>query len=180
MAGVASTMIMLAESMQVSGQQWMILLGLLGLVTAVAITMWRGKPLPDSPRARRRDFASPERTTAQIRDDLETLLVEVQKLSDRLERRLDEKNTAIQDAIKDADQRIFAMRALVQAMRENPPAAAATPNPVDERTQRIYDLADQGRAAIEIAQKLEEPLGEVELILNLRKTFSLAPEASRV
>jgi len=38
----------------------------------------------------------------------------------------------------------------------------------DVRAGRIHRLADQGLTAPEIARRLEEPLGEVELILNLR------------
>jgi len=34
--------------------------------------------------------------------------------------------------------------------------------------RRIYELSDQGRQAIEIAQQLDQSVGEVELILNLR------------
>lgn len=39
---------------------------------------------------------------------------------------------------------------------------------IDDITRRAYELADAGRTPIEIAQQLEQNLGEVELILNLR------------
>ncbi len=51
---------------------------------------------------------------------------------------------------------------------ENPPDAAEDVN------RRIYELSDQGRRAIEIAQELDRNVGEVELILNLRNR---APDA---
>ena len=39
---------------------------------------------------------------------------------------------------------------------------------IDDISRRTYELADAGRTPIEIAQQLEQNLGEVELILNLR------------
>lgn len=41
--------------------------------------------------------------------------------------------------------------------------------PVDPRFEHIYELADGGASPIEVAEQLELPVGEVELILNLRK-----------
>ncbi len=43
------------------------------------------------------------------------------------------------------------------------------PRTREERFQRIYDLADSGSSAMAIADALQIPLGEVELILGLRK-----------
>lgn len=51
------------------------------------------------------------------------------------------------------------------------PTASATMEAkpaVDPATQMIYELADQGRAAIDIARELDEHIGKVELILALR------------
>ncbi len=51
---------------------------------------------------------------------------------------------------------------------------AADPSPADSTDasegpdRRIYELSDQGRKALEIAQQLDRSVGEVELILNLR------------
>ncbi len=45
---------------------------------------------------------------------------------------------------------------------EDPPDASEDVN------RRIYELSDQGRQALEIAQQLDRNVGEVELILNLR------------
>lgn len=50
-------------------------------------------------------------------------------------------------------------------------AGIATNQPAQtqaERTKRIYSLADDGLSANQIARRLHEPIGEVELILNLR------------
>jgi hypothetical protein len=43
------------------------------------------------------------------------------------------------------------------------------PLPVEERKRRVYELADASAAAMTIADTLQIPLGEVELILSLRQ-----------
>lgn len=49
------------------------------------------------------------------------------------------------------------------------PPALGPPSAIEEGpNRRIYELSDQGRKAIEIAQELDRSVGEVELILNLR------------
>jgi hypothetical protein len=53
----------------------------------------------------------------------------------------------------------------------SPPRRAPDPlaSPArDPLTQRVYDLADQGVSQLEIAQRLDEQIGKVELILALR------------
>lgn len=65
-------------------------------------------------------------------------------------------------------------RAAVSAVVPTAPPAAATPpppTPADERRQRIYELADAGMSLVTIADVLQIPVGEVELILSLR-TFT--------
>jgi hypothetical protein len=55
------------------------------------------------------------------------------------------------------------------------PKAASSPVSVvvpEPRHQRIYELADRGLTAVQIAQELQARPGEVELILNLRKVES--------
>lgn len=52
----------------------------------------------------------------------------------------------------------------VSLEQETPPAAAN-----DSRYEEIYLLADYGYPASEIAQRLGSPVGEIELILSLRK-----------
>lgn len=49
-----------------------------------------------------------------------------------------------------------------------PPADCRRVEVADEQRRQVYALADEGRPLIQIAEKLGLPLGEVELILNLR------------
>ncbi len=39
----------------------------------------------------------------------------------------------------------------------------------DASHQEVYELADGGLSAVDIARKLDKPTGQVELILNLRR-----------
>jgi hypothetical protein len=48
-------------------------------------------------------------------------------------------------------------------------ASGARQRPTDPHRQRVYDMFDAGRPLIQIAEALDLPLGEVELILNLRE-----------
>jgi hypothetical protein len=48
----------------------------------------------------------------------------------------------------------------------------APPPMPEQRHQRIYELADRGLTAVQIAQELQTQPGEIELILNLRKVES--------
>ena len=50
-----------------------------------------------------------------------------------------------------------------------PPARPRGPVPANPLHARIAALAEQGKAAIEIAKAVKMPLGEVEVVLNLRK-----------
>jgi hypothetical protein len=53
---------------------------------------------------------------------------------------------------------------------EEPPAERPTPAPVTyNQMKRIYDLADQGLTPMKVAEKLHVPIGEVEVVLNVRR-----------
>jgi hypothetical protein len=49
-----------------------------------------------------------------------------------------------------------------------PRVAAIDERPASDRRRRIYQLADEGLTPLQIAVQLGQPVGEVELILNLR------------
>ncbi len=56
----------------------------------------------------------------------------------------------------------------IDGMPTTDPPQANPPDVSGDVNRRIYELSDQGRKAIEIAQQLDRNVGEVELILNLR------------
>jgi LPXTG-motif cell wall-anchored protein len=164
----------LAQSMTPSSQQWLLLGGLAIVAGLFFFIKRREKAFDGSPKQYRREIDSANRETADIRNDLEKLLGELERLSTKITAQLDEKYGVLQDAVKDADQRIFAMRTLVQAANSMlgpvTPAPERLPSAQDLRTQRIHELSDQGLGVHEVARRLEEPVGEVELILNLRRS----------
>ncbi len=162
----------LAESISPSPQQWAVL-GLLVFVgLAIFLARRRSRPLDGSPVQYRREIDSANRETGEIRDDMERLLGELETLSAKMNAQLDEKNAQLQETIRDADQRVFALRALVQATRQ-PDASQSSPSSIPSREEsrkaRIYELAGTGLTTLEIARQMEQPVGEVELILNLRR-----------
>ena len=164
-----------AEQFTPTAQQWLVL-GLLGLVLGIwVLAKWRTRPRDGSPRAYRREIDSANRQVQEVRDDLATLLTELQRLSTNINAQLDDKYARLHDAVRDADQRIFALRALKQAAEaprtdDVAPAAEPTaPSPPEESfISRVHSLADEGLTPHEIAGRVEHPVGEVQLILNLR------------
>ena len=106
-------------------------------------------------------------------------MVEVKRLADQVAATLDAKAEELVRLIRDADERIATLRRMNQA--QPPPrtaaaaAARATPRAEDgfedpdPMNQQIYQLADEGLTAVEIAQRLGQHTGKVELILALRR-----------
>lgn len=147
-------------------------------------------------RSRRRHIKGPGHTTAReqlerykqedgLRNDLESLMVEIEQLAKRVGSQLDAKAMRVERLIDDADLRIAQLQKAMQEQHNGsgqpptatpdptpPPPPAAPPTPetsVDPLTAEIYKLADQGQAPVEIAKQLDEHTGKVELILALRQ-----------
>lgn len=130
---------------------------------------------------------------AQVRDEREVehsmddLLTQLEEVSRRIDAQVDSGLARLETAIKAADARIArlneASSAVVKRAPANPPdsakPAAAPPHSEpptaapsfspDQRRRQIYELADAGTSPLTIADKLHLPIGEVELILSLRK-----------
>jgi hypothetical protein len=181
----------------VSGQQ-LLLLAVVVLV-AGAFWLARGarRGLDGSPRPYRRAIDSAAARSEKVKGDMEQLLVELDELSKKIGAQIDGASDRLQQIIADADQRISAMRILIAEckrlgddagpdgprQRDRPPVSSpvgpdSPEAPVDvgssaepdRRHQRVLELADKGLSALQIAQELHQQPGEVELILNLRRT----------
>ena len=73
--------------------------------------------------------------------------------------------------MQEADKKIAELKQLETTHHEpeiKPFEPKSAPLPTDARYSAIYDLADAGHSVQEIAQQLDRPRGEVELILALR------------
>jgi DNA repair exonuclease SbcCD ATPase subunit len=132
----------------------------------------------------------------EVEQQMNNLLVELSQMARQITAQLDTRASKLELLIKEADERLAALRAAgdgvhVVAEAKSRPASEnvlaadeaaalqtlsvepATPPPpppprLDERHAEIYALADEGKAANEIARILHRPAGEIELILALR------------
>jgi hypothetical protein len=134
---------------------------------------------PKAPRPRLDEL------TAQrgVKDDMQQLLAELQDLSRKINAQIDTKFAKLEAAIADADRRIEVLQRLsrteggrpsldVTVDGEAPAEVSAAPSGesnVARRHELVYDMADSGKTAVEIAQALGRTPGEVELILALRR-----------
>ncbi len=106
-------------------------------------------------------------TQDRLRRDLESLMVELQELSRKIGAEIDTRFAKLEAAMRDADRRIASLNRLTRKSGQTPPPPE-DPEEADLRHQIVYELADAGMKAIEIAKELGKTPGEVELILNLR------------
>lgn len=123
-----------------------------------------------------------------VRGDLEQLMIEVEQLAKRFGTQLDAKTMQMEHLLEEAEQKIAELKKLQRLEQSRLDAADlqsphTTPNPppspipqppsLDPDTvlkQSVCDLADAGHDPVEIARRLDEHVGKVELILALRKT----------
>jgi hypothetical protein len=162
-------------------------MALIAIVVAVSVMMIisaRRRRLQDanSPRAYAREQITRLREEAEIKDNLEAVIVQVQDVTRQLNAQLDTKFCRLEQVIRDADARIAELDRLVR-MTEGRPACDVT---VDDRNRtpapaeavgksayaRVYALADAGYSPVDIAAQTGQGTGEIELILALRRKSS--------
>lgn len=141
-------------------------------VAAAAVVVW----LLFRPWQKRQ--APPASTTQQrlAERDLAELMQQMTQLATKATAQMEERAGALAELIRQADVRIAQLRGPATAgpQSTSPPTAPSLTAPppgvevADERHAAVYELADQGASALEIAQQLGRPRGEIELILALR------------
>jgi hypothetical protein len=118
-----------------------------------------------------------------VERQMQNLLVELSEMSRQLTAQLDTRSQKLELLLHEADEKLAEMKRVIAAlpastnepkMSESERAAWTIPSQpqpasVDQRHQEVYELADQGQAAADIARQLNRPRGEVELILALRR-----------
>jgi hypothetical protein len=102
------------------------------------------------------------------------LVADMKELTERLAEELDRKAARLEKLIAAADERVRRLEAgLVRETRvvEVKPEARRrdSGSGLESAHREVYELADAGLGALEIATRLGQPTGQVELILNLRK-----------
>jgi flagellar biosynthesis/type III secretory pathway M-ring protein FliF/YscJ len=105
-----------------------------------------------------------------VERQMQNVLVEMSEMARQITAQLDTRAAKLEALIREADEKITAMKsaATTQAPAQPFTAAVSAPPPPDPRHAQVYALADQGRSSREIAQQLNRPSGEIELILALR------------
>lgn len=143
-----------------------------GILLAVVLLLrqWRrtaGKRTELDRHPRERIDELHERATAG-RDGVEELMSDAEQLTRRLAATLDNKAARLERLIDEADRTLARLERATGASA-SPPGPALAPY-ADGGHEAIYRLADAGRAPAEIARELNRPVGQIELILNLRKS----------
>jgi TolA-binding protein len=130
----------------------------------------------------------------EVRGDLEQLMVEIEQLAKRFGAQLDAKTVQMERLIDEADRKISELKQIEQSRQDASKLQQALASPFDSQTNQppppnpqsstpgpqssspddalkrsVYNLAEQGHAPPEIARKLDEHVGKIELILALRK-----------
>ncbi|HED54435.1 MAG TPA: hypothetical protein ENJ00_09600 [Phycisphaerales bacterium] len=119
------------------------------------------------------------RQQADTRGSTEARIADAADITRQLTASLDNRAERLEILIRHADERIARLEQLNQQaadrlaprMPGHQPAAAEPTGSLanDTLRQQIYDLADQGHPCSEIAQRLGQHSGKVELILALRR-----------
>jgi hypothetical protein len=107
----------------------------------------------------------PARTSAP--EPVASYIADARELADLLADRLDRQAHRLERLMAEADEKI---RRLERLQSEAGAGPAIHPRPdSDPLNQQVYDLADSGLPAVEIARTLQQHTGKVELILALRR-----------
>jgi len=115
------------------------------------------------------------RQQSGMRGDLERLMVEIEQLAKRLGAQLDAKTMQLEKSMREAEEVISRLESAQGVdVTAAPPAPRGSSLPgreadLDPFTRSVCDLADQGLSARDIAGRLDEHIGKVELVLSLRK-----------
>lgn len=114
--------------------------------------------------------------------ELHSLRSDLNELGERLAQKLDRKAAHIEELLARAESTAEELRRLRASTTQagTRPAESASQKsdayiesaaPRDPLHARVAELADQGLTAVQIAQRLEQPTGQIELILALRRRF---------
>jgi hypothetical protein len=112
-----------------------------------------------------------------VERQMQNVLVEMAELARQISAQIDTRSSKLEVLMKEADERIAHLQSLSRgqptgltsnSLPDSTEAQQADASALDPRNVQVYALADQGRTPLEIAQQLNRPSGEIELILALR------------
>jgi hypothetical protein len=157
----------------------LLVLGALLLVIFIPRALRRKKTAAGS-----RPERAPGPAPARAREQVEDMIVKLDDIGRELYAKLDNKIRILNHLIEDADDRIRKLQGLGPAAAPPPeqkkqagpepdkPAREkpAAPGPEKGKYTTVYELADAGQNVISIARQTGLQPGEIELLLELRKT----------
>ncbi|MCC6680589.1 MAG: hypothetical protein IT445_06760 [Phycisphaeraceae bacterium] len=176
------------------------LVGIMMIVTALMM-MLRNRRKRSAHRLTPMEQVERYQQERGMRQDLESLMVEIEQLARRFSSQLDAKSVQLEKLLREADEKIAQLQQTSAATqtpqtpqpRSSLPGAGETPGVLppgvkhashhkahadaparsgageDELARQVYRLADEGLTSDQIARRLDEHVGKVELILALRK-----------
>lgn len=170
--------------------------GLIILAAALGLTFFslsltrRAQRRAAASRHESRTQSDSLREQSRLHSSMDGLLLQLEDISRRINAQIDTKFVKLETVVRDADDRIARLEGLLSGNAPTGPTAPAPgPQPAEgtgvadfssaepapsgqrspnDRSQRIYELADGGMTPIKIAEALGLPMGEIELVLNLR------------
>jgi hypothetical protein len=189
MSLTASTTSLLASSdTSVITPSQLALIGLIVAITALMLISTRRKwrESQNSPRSYTRELYKRLKEEKSTISDVQEVMLELEQLARNIHGQIDTRFAKMEKAIHDADERIEQLSRLIRAAGGQPaidvtvtdktatdPASDGDANDsavAEAPHADVFRLADAGMAPAEIAKELGSPIGEVELILALRKT----------
>jgi hypothetical protein len=134
----------------------------------------RNRPVPQKGLTSPAKPQGPNLTVARVADDLEVKLYNTFR---ELNARLENKIHVLNDLVTESEAKIRRLEQLAEKNRaaNSPaiiniePSSNSSTAPPSERFAEIYQMADRGMTPTEISQRVDQPIGEVQLILGLRK-----------
>lgn len=148
--------------------------GLALIVMGLMMTL-RARRRRESTRLTAREELERMRQRDGVRGDLEQLMVEIEQLAKRMSAQLDAKSVELESLLRRADAAVSELRRLSESPRPGagkPAEPAAESRPAaeaDPLARRVCALAAEGLTPVDIARRLDEHVGKVELILALHR-----------
>lgn len=167
---------------QVSGSQF----GMLAIVAVVttfsliAASRRRQRGVP-SPRAYVREHLTAIKEEKAVRSDLADIMIQLQQVAREINAQLDAKFRRLERCICEADERIDRLSRIKRGAEGQPvldvtvcdessvPVDRVRPTDGELNRGEIFDMADRGLSAVEIADETHKPVGEIELMIALRR-----------
>jgi len=139
----------------------------------------------NSPKAYAREQIARLRDEQAVVQDMEEVMAQLEQFSRETRARIDNRFAKLEAVIRDADQRIDRLERLLRraggenaievTVDDTSEDTADGPSMEDDpRRRAIYALADAGRTPVQIAEETGQSIGEIELILALRKAVPAA------